>query len=207
VSQGIHDQSPFIRRRERARETSQLKTASWLNYSTIISSLALAISLSSFYFTWVRVDHSLKLGVVSSGGDDTELPLTYYANLILLNPGNRTETALTLELLFGSTLHSYEFDPKSVKGPFVLKPGDAIPIRIEWKIGQNNFDDAAEWRGPQFSQIASAKMYVRVHVVSPNGAETEKIFPVGNLVYNQASAAVEYQQIQPDKLGLHELLH
>lgn len=119
-------------------KTTPDKERHWLSYATITSTVAILISLSSFYFSWFYVNHSLKISIVST---DSTYPYNFQTDLVAFNHGNKTETLLYLQLFYVSSDGlDRTFSEEYQKGPFVLKPGDVIPIRVDWaSIGNDVF--------------------------------------------------------------------
>jgi hypothetical protein len=153
-------------------------------YPFVISTVALLISASSFYFTYFRVNHSLELAVVKSGPSDNETPCSFSVDTILLNKGNRTETFLSAELIFVG--EDTVFFPASSKGPFVLKSGDALPLRIEVKFNDNGvFENGPKWSGEKGNRKAEVEMVLQVSAIDSKGRELQKRITLGKLVYEE----------------------
>jgi len=76
----------------------EAKKAFVVNYALVTSSVALLVSLTSFYFTWLHEEHSLRLGVLSTSCDEDHYPVTFSSGIVLLNGGNRVAVVLSLAL-------------------------------------------------------------------------------------------------------------
>jgi hypothetical protein len=172
-------------------------------YPLVVSTIALLVSATSVYFTYFRVSHSLQLGVVKSETTDNETPCDFRADLILLNRGNQTEVLLGAELRFvgGDTL----MFTTSRKGPFVLKAGEALPLRIETKLDEASFDTGAKWSGTEGYRKAESAMVLKISAVDSNGREVTKDVTLGNFVYEELNNYFTYRESSSKELSLVEL--
>jgi hypothetical protein len=184
-------------------EAREKKNKYLVLYPLVTSTIALIVSLTAFYFTYFRVSHSLQLGVIKSDVSDNETPVDFTADLILLNKGNQTETLLSAELRFvgGDTL----MFTKSRKGPIVLKPGDAFPLRIETKLEESSFEIGAKWSGTEGTRKAETAMVLQISAVDANGRQVTKNITLGNFVYEELNNYFTYRDSASKELSLVEL--
>lgn len=192
----------------RDQRTSAAKKAgvARLSYAVVTSTIALAVSLLSFYFTWLHVRHSLMIGVVSASADDVTLPMNFSTDIILLNQGNRTETALSVELRFGSAGNGYTYSPKLKKGPFVLKAGDAVPVHIDWELDKDAFENVAEWKGPELEKTATGDVTLVVEAIAPTGKLINRNVVLGRFSYYDPSEELTFTSAGGEKHNLLELI-
>jgi hypothetical protein len=184
-------------------EAEEKKNKYVVIYPLVISTIALFVSLVSIYFTYFRVSHSLQLGVIKSDVSDNEIPADFMVDLILLNKGNQTESLLNAELQFvaGDSL----VFTKSRKGPLVLKPGDALPLRVETNLGKGVFDVGAKWSGTEGHRKAETEMVLQISSVDMNGRQVTKKITLGNFVYEELNNYFSYRESAPKELSLVEL--
>jgi hypothetical protein len=176
------------------------------SYAVVTSTIALVISLASFYFTWFDVRHSLKIGIVSASADGTALPMKFSTDIILLNQGNKTESVLGLELRFGSIGNGYMSNSRLMKGPFVLKAGDAVPVHIDWDLGKDTFEDVADWNGPDLEQTAIGDVILVAEAISPTGNQINRSVVLGWFSYYDPSEEVTFSLTGGEKHDLLELI-
>lgn len=184
-------------------------TRTFINYSSVTSTVAILLSLAALYFNFFREAHSLKVGVVDFDTSDTTLPVSLSCNVILLNNGNKTETLLSLDLFLSTEPGGKGggVGPPEVKGPFVLKAGDVIPVRLKWdNLNEETFENEAKWEGSELYQKASFIVNLRVSAVRPDGTLTKRIIAVSRLEYDDASGMLTGTETTPDNWSLTELL-
>jgi hypothetical protein len=179
----------------------------WFSFSVTTSLIALGLSLWTFYFTYLHVEHALQLSVVRAGGDDSALPTTFDTDILLLNPGNRTETLISLDVIFGNaTDGTHAFDPRLRKGPYVLKPGEALPLKVSWELTKDMFENVADWSGPEAEKIAKGLISLRLSAVSADGEEIRRRVPIGTFEYYEASDELRFKVSASDAAKFHDLL-
>jgi hypothetical protein len=156
-------------------------TASYsLDYAKIISTVALLVSLTSFYFTWFYERHSLRLGVPSTSLDEDHYPVTLATNVVLLNGGNRAAVVLSL----GLSPESPDAGARQIateQGPFILKPGEALPVRTESRISKVTVDMVQQERPADPSRMSEIVIRLRVKSVSPSTELLESVMNIGIL--------------------------
>jgi hypothetical protein len=141
---------------------AEQKGKSRLTYATVTSTIALLISCMSFYYSTFYEKHSLKIAPVTYGYDPSHIPWDFHCNLIILNQGNQTETILSIVPTFGgqqATVRDVEL------GPFVLKPGDAVPLSISWAIDTDVIADL-DWTDEEPNRIATGNLFLDVISIS-----------------------------------------
>jgi len=179
----------------------------WLSFSVITSLVALAISLWTFYFTYIHVEHALHLSVVRAGADDSELPVTFDTDILLLNPGNRVATLISLEVTFGGADGgTWTYDPRLRKGPYVLKPGDALPVNVSWKLTKDMFENVADWSGPDLERKATGTVFLQLAAVSADGKELRRKLRVGTFEYYEPSDELRFNVSATDAAKFQDLL-
>jgi hypothetical protein len=164
-----------------------------ITYSGVTSTVAVVIALLSFYIANIREVHSLELGVVRSPGTYSGANIDYTTDLILLNRGNRTETLLSVKLFFPYSPDSETgLYSKAEKGPFVLKPGDAVPVQLIDKMTKDTFENGATWTGTKGVQKAELIVQLRTSAVSPNGQEIRKKIQLERIIYDEENDTVSF---------------
>nr|WP_315182928.1 hypothetical protein [uncultured Albidiferax sp.] len=179
----------------------------WFSFSVVVSLVALALSLWTFYFTYFHIEHTLQLSVVRAGGDDSELPVTFDTDILLLNPGNRSATLLSLEVTFGeATGGTWTYDPRLRKGPYVLKPGDALPVNVSWMLTKDMFENVADWSGAELERTAKGVMSLQLSAVSSDGKEIRRKIQIGTFEYYEPSDELRFKASQSDGSKFVDLL-
>ncbi len=103
------------------------------DYVTLsISIIAICLSSFGFYFQYFRVNHSLKVSIVSSNLDDWSSSNTVMIiRGVFANYGNRTEIMYLGRAKIPSKTGSVQI---GTIGPLVLKPGEASTFEIKDSI-------------------------------------------------------------------------
>jgi hypothetical protein len=181
-----------------------------LTYAGVTSTIAIIIAFLSFYVANIREIHSLQVGVVRTSDRGVTKDVDFTTDIILLNRGNRTETLLSIELSypFADNPEGESGFIKAEKGPFVLKPGDAIPIQLTDKITKQNFENFAKWMGREGERKAELIVQVRISAVSPDGQEIRKKIQLKRIAYDEMNDIIIFPDNDSAKqLKLIELVH
>lgn len=169
-------------------------------YASITSTFALFISCLTFYFSNLREVHSLQLSVVRTKFRPTHSRERPYVStdLIVLNRGNRTEAIMSMNFSYPLVGRPNVRIVSSIRGPYVLKAGDAIPVTLSDTITVDMFKRSGTWRGEAGKQKAEIEFDILVQSVSPNtGSVLERTIMRHKLLYDEYSNNIsfEYQGI------------
>jgi hypothetical protein len=178
--------------RQAAREPVH---TSRVSYAAIASTIALILSASTFYFTYFRVRHSLEI-VAAPQPSFSVIVDTFYvsADLVLLNDGNRTETVLRAYPEISKRTHSASATYANLslqQGPWVLKPGDAVPIHIEWPLTPHNLQIPSRL---ELKSIKPVAVSVNIVVVNQDGTVSSAPVQLGILQYSETNGAFRFDR-------------
>jgi len=172
----------------------------WLTYSTVTSTVAFAVSIAGFYLTWLRESHTLELQVVGFVVSDRRLE----TDVVLLNKGNRTETVLSIGMNLSSPSGMAGVDPPTApQGPFTLKPGDVIPVKLVYQFSPKGREHhfAMSWRfeyekAGKYAKVAAdralADAVISTRVNSPQTGGNSRNVSVGVLIFERAGAHLSF---------------
>lgn len=170
----------------------------------VISTIALIISLLSFYFTHLRVNHSMMLAPANLTLSSDKLPCNLTSDFVLLNYGNRTETLIRAELVYQGFGEWRE--PKSRKGPFVLKSGDAIPVQVQQELTDGKFFDSANKKGDKDFPVYEILVTLELSTLNPQGQEVVTSIPLGRIIYDERAAHLKHESSPGTNTRLLEVI-
>jgi hypothetical protein len=143
-------------------DTAKKETGTWISYASVTSTLALLLSAGTFYWNFFRVDRDLRLAFVTprhAAAQTFQLGEKFDVPVILLNGGNRAETVLAIRCEVYKVLNGVRTtNGGDMQGPFVLKPGDAIPVSLSLHLDPQA--SKQQWAG----YLAGENSYLRIYV-------------------------------------------
>jgi hypothetical protein len=156
--------------------------------SVTLSVLALAVSIFSLYFQFLRSVHEIRATVAHFDlADWANGNTTATAKGVILNAGNQSEIIFEVKPLMGDLQEgggSYTIFPHT-KGPFVLKPGEAVPYELSSTPLRENFEEQGNWDAK--NETSELDVAVDFVAVSPQGPSKDILYRVGALTYNDPS--------------------
>lgn len=174
-------------RAKNKRTTPVTKKSSIVTYSTVTATLALLITVGSFYFTWIYESHSVRLAVVNTmpGIDpertERELPIDLAVDFALSNLGNKTETVVFVQPVVLLEDGKTYWDGQK-KGPYILKAGEALADRAVISVTPADFRRVASGK-----PAVSAEFRLVTATLLPSGPPTFRNFPVGTVSMREHS--------------------
>lgn len=192
-------------------ERKQVKSRDWLFKSIpiILSTLALSLSITSFYFQFMRETHSVKATVAKFDLDDwATVKTSATARGVIVNAGNKYEIVNSTVLVGGdkSKLNNaaYITFGKKQGGPFVLKPSEAVPFEV---IGDIEWAIKNEGRPSADKDTYMLDIGVDFLFVTPDGKEKRSTYWIGTLMYYELSDNFKFQPITTSANQWIELVH
>lgn len=149
--------------------------------SLLIAIAAFIISYISFYYQYLKTEHSLKISAYYDLNDWSRKNTTILTNGVIANYGNTTEVLYSGQLNIGD---SGEYATCSRIDPIVLKPGEAKTFALSDSL---NFivDNLGAWDNKR--ENATFTVWLDLVVVSPDGDNKHLKYSLGNLQYNDPS--------------------
>jgi hypothetical protein len=180
---------PNIPWRSRERKNSgNVPRLRRITYSGIISSFALLLSVTSFYYSNLREHHSIKYVVSRISIEPSKRGVYFLMESIFSNHGNKTETISSVSAAIsfsGERPDLVRLRPSGLdQGPFVLKPSDSTIIRNTSEITAaqiDQFRNSIQIDG----KVHPNKFDVRFYIISTDadGLSLMKNEIVGILAY------------------------
>lgn len=173
-----------------ARDAGQLRSRPpFFTYASVVSTLALILSGGAFYFSYFHVRHSLNVVAAPSVSFSVKVEsFPVIADLVFLNDGNRTETVLRAEpQLYRSTANasSTYTDLRLRQGPWVLKPGDAVPMHLEWRLTPSDLRFPSTPIVTPDANVVQAHVVVNIVAVGQDGTTITTPVRLGLLEYQK----------------------
>jgi hypothetical protein len=170
---------------------NNLSKISAINIFTLTtSSVAIIITVLSFYLTYIHVNHSLKVAVTN----DTLSYSSKFAELnidaILLNYGNRPEVLLSSKLMIVSNYGTLEYDEKQ---PSIIKAGETSLVQFREKYPTKELFSEADWSEDKV--IAKTRVDIMFTTADRKGMMVETVVPVWYLTYNDNDESVKFERV------------
>jgi hypothetical protein len=191
----VKDEEPSgvlsFRERQRAKGKAALKrrarksapSVSWggINYSYVVSTIALLIAGVSAYYTIYYTNHAVLISVSTVAGTDEKIIFDGQIpfNIILFNAGNRAEVVQSISA--SRRYDNVSLGSSQSVGPFILKPGDAIntEVVIEAYKKMGEFEAVLDIIAflPAIGRVAIIDLPVENVAVVEGGAISEALDP------------------------------
>lgn len=166
------------------------KKAQWtfkVNYSVVTTTVALFITLSTFYLTWFHKNHSLAIAITEvningqskDSDEDDWFPLNTNIKLALANTGNRSEILHSARIVITNKEDREDQIDGPAMGPIIIKPGEITPLEMKWELQHQTTISA--FSSPDADGYRESTMKLNIETISPNGEVSQKSFPLATL--------------------------